>query len=135
MFNLPPPRHTSTLQLNGPARAGGARYALRHGLVRHEPGRHHPAATRLRTSRALRKQEERPQTLIVIVYRSALPDSSPVLCRNDIVDVSHPDGVKGDTLSSQPEKEVVGGGAVVLNVAVERPRSWRSHLSKITISA
>jgi hypothetical protein len=37
-----------------------------------------------------------------------------VLCCNDIIDVSHPDGAQGNTLSSQPAEEVIGGTAVVL---------------------
>ena len=38
-----------------------------------------------------------------------------MLCRNDIVDVGHPDGVKRNAFPSQPEEEVVGGAAVVLD--------------------
>jgi hypothetical protein len=82
---------------------------------RHEPGRHDPPS-QPRPAPAARfgKQEERPQTLSVVVYRPAVPGSPLVLCRNDIVDVGHPDGAQGNTLSSQPEEEVVGGAAVVL---------------------
>ena len=62
----------------------------------------------------LGKQEERPQTLRVIVSRSAAPGSPPVLCRNDIVDVGHPDGAQPNILSGQPTEEVVGGPAIAL---------------------
>jgi hypothetical protein len=60
------------------------------------------------------KQEEWPQTLSVIVYRSAAPGPPPVLCRNGIVDVGHLDGVQRCAFLCQPEEEVVGGAAVVL---------------------
>ena len=92
-----------------------ALYALRHGLVRHEPGRHDPRGQPRPTPTArFGEQEERPQTLRVIVYRPAVPGSPPVLCRNGIVDVGHPDGVQRRASSRQPEEEVVGGAAVVL---------------------
>ena len=86
--------------------------ALRHGLVRHEPRRHDPRS-QPRPAPAARfgKQEERLQTLRVIVYRPAAPGSPPVLCRNGIVDVGHPDGVQGNIVSGQPEEEVIGGAA------------------------
>ena len=70
------------------------------------PGRHQP--------RASAKQEERPQTLRIIVYRPSVPGSPLVLCHNGIVDVGHLDGVQRCAFPCQPEEEVVGGGAIVL---------------------
>src|SRR5436190_16037988 len=88
--------------------------ALRHGLIGHEPGCKDPRRqSRPAPAARFGKQKERPQTLSVVVYRPTVPASRLVLCRNDIVDVSHPDGAQGNTLSSQQE-EVVSGAAVVL---------------------
>ena len=70
------------------------------------PARHQP--------RASAKQEEWPQALSVIVYRSAAPGPPPVLFRNGVVDVGHLDGVQRCAFPRQPEEEVVGGAAVVL---------------------
>jgi hypothetical protein len=106
-----------TILLNGSQQTQNilAPKSLEHRLIGHEPGRHNPRS-QPRPAPAARfgKQEERPQTLSVVVYRPAVPGSPLVLCRNDIVDVIHPDGAQGNTLSSQPEEEVVGGAAVVL---------------------
>src|SRR5580692_4340347 len=89
--------------------------ALRHGLVRHEPKRHDPRS-QPGSAPAARcgKQEEGPQALSVIVYRSATPSPPPVFCRNGIVDVGHLDGVQRCAFPCQPEEEAVDGAAVVL---------------------
>ena len=60
------------------------------------PGAHQP--------RVSAKQEERPQALRVIVYRPAAPGSPPVLCRDGIVDVGHPDGVQRNA-ASRPARQ------------------------------
>ena len=81
----------------------------------HETGRHDPAATPAHAPAArFGKEEERAKALGVIVYRPAVPGSPLVLCRNGIIDVGHPDGAQGNTLSGQPAEEVIGGTAVVL---------------------
>ena len=77
------------------------------------------------------KQEECPKTLRVIVYRSAVPGSPPVLCRNGIVDVGHPDGVQRNA-ASRPASRRSGrrrGSSLVWSPS-ERPRSSRSHRLK-----
>jgi hypothetical protein len=48
------------------------------------------------------------------MFRSTAPGSSPVLCRNDVVDVGYPDVVQGDIFSRQLAEEVVSGSAVGL---------------------
>jgi hypothetical protein len=59
------------------------------------------------------KPEECSQTLRVIVDCAPAPSATVVLRSDHIVDVGHPDGAQGNTLSSQPEDEAVGGVAVV----------------------
>src|ERR1700730_12580493 len=89
--------------------------ALRHGLVRHEPRRHDPRSEPGSAPAArFGKQEEWPQALSVIVYRSGAPPPPPVFCRHGIVDVGHLDGVQRCAFPCQPEEEVVDGAAVVL---------------------
>src|ERR1700730_1091558 len=89
--------------------------ALRQGLVRHEPRRHDPRGQHGSAPAArFGKQEEWPQALSVILYRSAAPGPPPVLFRDGIVDVSHLDGVQRCAFPCQPEEEAVGGAAVVL---------------------
>ena len=74
-----------------------------------------PAASPVRHQpRCLGEEEERPQSLRVIVYRPSVPGSPLVLCRNGIVDVGHLDGVQRRAFSCQPEEEVVGGAAIAL---------------------
>ena len=88
---------------------------FRHGLVGHEPGRHDPfGKPRPAPAARLGEQEERPQTLRVIVSRPAAPGASPVLFRYGIVDVGHPDVNQRRASSLQPQEEAVGGPAIVL---------------------
>src|SRR5260370_1382767 len=88
--------------------------ALRHGLVRHEPRPHDPRSQPGSAPAArFGKQEEWPQALSVIVYRSAAPGPPPALFRNGMVDVGHLDGIQRCAFPCQPEEEVVDGAAVV----------------------
>ena len=74
-----------------------------------------PAASPFRLQPArLGEEEERAQSLRIIVYRPSVPGSPFVLCHNGIVDVGHLDGVQRCAFSCQPEEEVVGGGAIGL---------------------
>jgi len=90
--------------------------ALRHGLVCHEPGRHDPGGqTRPAPVARFGEEEERPQSLRVIVCRPPVPGSSLVLCRNGIIDVGDLDGDQWKAVSCQPDEEVVGGAAIALD--------------------
>src|ERR1700730_718423 len=103
--------------LNGSQQAQDilAPQTLRHGLVRHEPRRHDPRSQPGSAPAArFGKQEEWPQALSVIVYRSAAPGRPRVFYRNGIVEVGHLDGVQRCAFPCQPEEEVVDGAAVVL---------------------
>src|SRR3954465_3699048 len=90
--------------------------SLRHGLVGHEPGRH-DACGEAHSAPAARlgEQEERPQTLRIIVSRPAAPGASPVLRRYGIVDVGHAYGAQPHALGGQMSEEVVGSRAIALH--------------------